>query len=264
MHTAKELIRALRAPDQQGMGRIEASDTGPSNINRLADLDAVATHIRVWDDTVIPGNLQTPDYSTAVIRAAHPRLSQMEVERRMLRKEMRARAFLRRTFDENLTYAWFIIGERAITQAVRLDDDGETHAKQLWHLTRLAAHSKIMMQVLPQGVVTPGLAGQFSLYTLDEHTRVGYVETIMGSWYSTSLEDMAKLHSTFTEIGSAAMSPSKSRTFIGEVLSTWRSARTASPERTEENASSSPRTPARVTSALESQDSPRAPHRMEP
>jgi hypothetical protein len=264
METAEQLIRALRAPDQRGMGRIEASDNGPSNINRLADLDARATHIRVWDSTVIPGNLQTPGYSAAVIRAAHPRLSSIELERRVLRKEARARAFLRRTFDESMEQIWIIIGERAITQAVRLDDDGETHAKQLWHLQRLAAHARILVQVLPEGVVTPGLADQFCLHTLDAEHRVGYVETIMGSWYSTRLEDVAKLHSTFTEIGSAAMSPSATRTFIREVLATWRSAKITSLELTEESDSSSPRIPPRATTALESQDSLRAPHRTEP
>lgn len=264
METAEQLIRALRAPDQRGMGRVEASDTGPSNINHLADLDAVASHIRVWDSTVIPGNLQTPDYSAAVIRAAHPRLSAMEVQRRVLRKEMRARAFLRRTFDETMEQAWFIIGERAITKALRLDDGGDAHAAQLWHLTRIASHARILLRVLPEGTVTPGLADQFSLYTLDGAQRIGYVETIMGSWYSTRLEDVAKLHSTFTEIGNAAMTPSATRVFIREVLATWRSLKTTSPELTEESDSSSPRTPPRAMSALESQDSPRAPHRTEP
>lgn len=260
MQPAEELIRQLRAPDQRGMGRIEATDSGPSNINRLADLDATATHIRVWDSTVIPGNLQTPEYSDAVIRAAHPRLPAIEVRRRVIRKETRARAFLRRTFDEALTHAWFVIGERAITQAVRLDDGGSVHASQLWHLSRLAAHEKVIVQVLPHNIVTPGLADQFSLYTLDEDNRVGYVETIMGSWYSTRLEDVAKLHSTFTEIGSQAMSPSATRAFIREVLSTWRSAKTESPEPTEERASSSPRTPRPETTAL----APRTPWRTEP
>lgn len=263
MH-AEQLIASLRASDQWGMGRVEASDAGPSNINRLADLDAAATHIRIWDSTVIPGNLQTPGYSGAVIRAAHPRLSHEELLRRVQRKEQRARAFLRRTFNNPFERAWFVIGERAVTQAVRLDDGGARHADQLWHLTRLAAHGRIVIQVLPDRVVTPGMADQFSLYTLDDDHRVGYVETIMGSWYSTRSEDVAKLHSTFSDIGSAAMSPSATRTFIREVLTTWRSARKTSPEPTGESDSSSPPTPPRVTSVLESQDSPRARHHTEP
>lgn len=264
MQTAEELIRALRAPDQHGTGRAETTDSGPSNINRLADLDAVAQTIRVWDSTVVPGNLQTPAYSEAVIRAAHPRMPAFEVQRRVLRKELRVREFLRRTFDEDLWSAWFIIGEQAIIKCVHADSEGDAHMQQLRHLLTVSAHQKVNIQILPHDVVTPGLADQFTLYRLDDVHRVGYVETIMGAWYSTRSEDVAKLHSTFSDISGAAMRPSSTRQFIREVLGSWRSARKESPESIEESRSSSPRTPRPATSALESQDSPRAPHRTEP
>ncbi|MET9385327.1 DUF5753 domain-containing protein [Streptomyces sp. NPDC002928] len=264
MQTAEQLIRALRSPDQRGVGRAETTESGPSNINRLADLDAEAETIRVWDSMVIPGNLQTPAYSEAVIRAAHPRLGGIEVRSRVLRKEARARAFLRCILDEYLNFAWFVIGERAITHCLNLDDGGEAHSQQLQHINRLAAHEKIVIQVLPDGVVTPGLADQFTLYGLDVEYRVGYVETIMGAWYSTRLEDVAKLHSTFSDIAGAAMAPTATREFIREVLSTWRSVKKESPESTEESRSSSPRTPRPATSALESPERPRAPWRTEP
>lgn len=264
MQTAEELIRGLRSPDQRGTGRAETADSGPSNINRLADLDAETATVRVWDSTVIPGNLQTPTYSDAVIRAAHPRMPDHEVRRRVIQKEIRARAFLRRTFEETLWHAWFIIGEQAITKCINLADEGEMHSRQLWHLTRIAAHERITIQVLPEKVVTPGLADQFTLYGLDEDNRVGYVETIMGAWYSTRPEDVAKLHSTFSDIAREAMSPMSTRDFIREVLSSWRSARKESPESTEENLSSSAPTARPETSALESPERPRAPWRTEP
>lgn len=265
METAEELIRQLRAPDQRGAGRAEVAENGPSNIDRLADLDAKAMVIRVWDSMIIPGNFQTAEYSDAVIRAAHPKLSAHEVRRRVLRKDMRARAFLRRVLDgEDPWFSHFVIGERAITKCFNLVDGGEAHARQLTHLTRLALHEKISIRVLPETVITPGLADQFTLYSLDEDHRVGYVETIMGAWYSTRLDDVAKLHSVFSDIAGEAMSPSSTRQFIGEVLSSWRSARKKSPESGEESPSDSPRTHGQATSVSESQDSPRAPWRTEP
>lgn len=264
MQTAEELIRQLRAPDQRGAGRAETADSGPSNINRLADLDAVAHTIRVWDSTVIPGNLQTPAYSEAVIRAAHPRMPAYEVRRRVLRKELRVKAFLRRTFDEDLWSAWFLIGERAITKCVHPDAGSEAHMQQLRHLLTVSAHAKINIQVLPEDVTVPGLADQFTLYRLDADHRVGYVETIMGAWYSTRPDDVAKLHSTFSDISGAAMRPTPTRQFIREVLGSWRSAKRQSLENTEENPSSSAPIAERVTSALESQEQPRAPWRSEP
>ncbi|WP_309484602.1 DUF5753 domain-containing protein [Streptomyces himalayensis] len=262
MLTAEQLIRQLRAPDQTGMGRVESADAGAYNLDRLASLDAAAQTIRVWDSTVIPGNLQTPSYSGAVIEAAHPKLPHYEVRRRVVLKEQRSRAFLKRTFDERLKQAWFVIGERAITQCIHGEIDA--HGLQLWHLLRLGAHAKVVIQVLPEKKVTPGLADQFALYGLDEGHRVGYVETIMGSWYSTRIDDVAKLHSTFSDIASEAMSPLSTAHFIREVLSSWRSEKKESPEGTEEETSSSPRTAGQVTTALESQDMARTRHRMEP
>lgn len=254
MTTAEDLIRHLRAPDQRGMGRIETAENGADNIDRLSALDAKAQTIRVWDSTIIPGNLQTPDYSGAVIQAAHPKLPHYEVRRRVLLKDQRAKTFLRRTFDENLRAAWFVLGERAVTQCINLHDEGDAHARQLRHILMLSAHEKIVVQVLPDGIVTPGLADQFTLYGLDEDSRVGYVETIMGSWYSTRLDDVAKLHSTYSDIAREAMSPESTRRFIREVLGSWRSKKRESPESTEESGSSSPPSVERVTNALESQE----------
>lgn len=264
MQTAEELIRALRSPDQRGAGRAETADSGPSNINRLADLDAQALTIRVWDSTIIPGNLQSPAYSDAVIRAAHPHMPSFERRRRVIQKEIRARAFLRRTFQEDLWSAWFLIGERAITKCVHPDTDAEVHMRQLRHLLMLSAHEKINIQVLPDDVVTPGLADQFTLYRLDEDHRVGYVETIMGAWYSTRPEDVTKLHSTFSDISGAAMRPSSTRQFIREVLGSWRSASRKSIESGEENPSSSAPTARPETSASESLERLRASWRTEP
>lgn len=264
MQTAEELIRQLRAPDQRGVGRVDAAENGPSNINRLAELDETAATIRVWDSTIIPGNLQTPEYSEAVIRAAHPRMPDYEVRRRMYRKEQRARAFLRRTFDPDAGTAWYVIGERAITQCIHLDEDSSLHIGQLWHLTRIAAHQRVILQVLPDSVVTPNLADQFTLYGLDENHRVGYVETIMGSWYSTRIDDVTKLQATFIEIMGEAMSPTSTRQFIREVLGSWRSLKKESPEPTEGNPSSSAPSHERVMNALESQDRARPAHRTEP
>jgi hypothetical protein len=263
MQTAEELIRKLRAPDQRGMGRIETVENGITNLDRLAQLDATAHTIRVFDSMIIPGNLQMPAYSEAIIQAANPKLPHYEVRRRVLIKEQRARAFLTRTFDEELLAAWFVIGERAITKCVNLGDGGESHMRQLRHLVMLSAHEKIVIQVLPEKTVTPGLADQFALYGLDADHRVGYVETIMGSWYSTRLDDVAKLHSTFSDIARDAMSREATRRFIRGVLSSWRSAKNESAGSTEESPSSSPRTAEQVTTALESQDSPRAPWRTE-
>lgn len=228
-----QLIRNLRARDQRGMGRVEQLDSGVESIDRLAALEAKAATIRAWDHQVIPGLLQTPRYSAGVIQAANPRLPAMEVRRRMLLKSARTEAFLSRTMSPDPAMAWFVIGESAIVHSLH---DLDAHALQLRHILTMSAHAKVMIQVLPASIVPPGLAEHFTLYGLkdcaeDEDTdgpsvmrRIGFLETIMGDWYSTRLDDLARLHSSFSELMREAMSPEASRTFIREVLGTWRSA----------------------------------------
>lgn len=263
---ASALINQLRVRDQRGMGRIETpTEAGAANIDRLASLDASASFIRVWDSSIIPGNLQVPSYSQAVITRAHPRLPAMEVNRRVRLKAERAKVFLGRLLDPDLTGAYFVIGERAITQCINLGDGGEVHASQLQHLLDLAHAHAISIRVLADKTVTPGLADQFALYTLDGQHKVGYVETIMGSWYSARTQDVDKLHSCFSEISREAMDAEPSRTFIREVLESWRSLRKQSPaEPPKEKTSSSRLTAAQETIVSASPEHMRAPWRMEP
>lgn len=261
MQTTEELIRYLRAPDQRGIGRVESTESGGPNIERLAQLDAQALTIRVWDSALVPGNLQTPRYSEAILRAAQPHLSGYELRRRVTFKERRAQALLDRLESrENPPRVYVAIGERALTHPMGMSE--EVHQEQLQHLLDVSGRQTLSLQVMPDNVRP--LADQFTIFALDADHRVGYVETILGSWYSTRLEDVARLHSAFSGIGREAMSRQKTRAFIGEVLSTWRSARKRSPGSGEESPSDSPRTHGQATSVSESQDSPRAPWRTEP
>ncbi|MEW1547556.1 DUF5753 domain-containing protein [Streptomyces tsukubensis] len=254
MHT-QEIIRTLRAPDQQGMGRlIDTVEYGSENLDRLTRLDAVAHTVRVWDGSTIPGVLQTPGYSARVIAAAHPRLDGHEIRRRVVIKDRRAKEFLRRILNPGeLHMAYFAIGEEAILRCVNAaEDGGETHAAQLRHLVELSKHPRIAIRMLPEFTMVPGGAHQFALYGLDDALRIGYVETIMGSWYSTRPEDIARLHSTFSDIMAETMSPVETRHFVGEVLDSWQSAKRTSRALTEESTSSSPPTRRRATTASES------------
>lgn len=242
MH-AEELTKQLRAPDQRGCGRVQQIETGADNIDRLAALDASAVAVREWNSAVIPGNLQTIAYSAAIIKAAHWRLPSQEVRRRVLLKSARSRAF---TSNDSLEYACFVVGERAIVGAITGDAE---HIEQLEHLLILARMPRFVVRVLPEDPPPPGMADSFSLYRLDDEHRVGYVETVMGAWYSTRSDDITRLSSVFDEIRRIAMSPPDSERFIRGVLESWQGRKTESLASTAERPSSSVRTPRRETTA---------------
>jgi hypothetical protein len=230
-----QLIRDLRAPDQRGAGRADTMETGVDSIDRLRRLEDRAYSIRAWTKDTIPALLQTPDYSAAIIRASNPTLPMMEIRRRMLLKNARAESFRQRCAqDETLAHGVFVIGEHAIVHA--LGDGSEVHARQLAHLLSMADSQRVTIVMLGGHVVPPRLADDFTLYHLHDNepdpstgqippiARVGFVETVMGDWYSTRLDDMSNLHHTFAELLFESQNPEQTRTFIREVLETWQAA----------------------------------------
>ncbi|MFG2022675.1 DUF5753 domain-containing protein [Streptomyces sp. NPDC048825] len=258
MGTTEDLIRQLRAPDQRGAGRIEEAEYGVPNVERLTRIDNAAKSIRSWNSRCIPGLLQTPEYMMGLTQATNPHLPLMEVRKRTLLKSARTQAFMRRTMTGELGMAWFLVGEQGIIHSTR---DTNAHAMQLRHLLTMSGHAKIMIQVLPAHKIPPALSDHFLLWGLEEESadpdgprippqRMGYIETIMGGWYSTRLDDVARMHSAFSDMIREAMSPDDSRTFIREVLASWRALQSrTSPDSTTEPGSSSPATP--TTTALE-------------
>ncbi|WP_202534753.1 DUF5753 domain-containing protein [Streptomyces sp. SID3212] len=225
-----------------------------TNIDRLSALDQAALTVRTWDSTVIPGNLQIMRYSERIIKAAHPRMASIELRRRVLLKDRRSKEFLRRCLTDEFEAAYFVIGERAITSG--LSDGADAHVVQLMHILELSKHDKISIQVLPDIEVVPHLASSFMMYGFGGKDRVGYVETIMGSYYSSRLEAMAGLHSAFSDIVSVSMSQSHTRDFIKEALTSWQTARKQSLEHTRGSRSRSPHTPLRETTAWGWRDRP--------
>lgn len=240
---AKRALQALRAVDQKGMGRA-AGGMGATATDRLADLDACTTAYRTWSPRVIPGLLQTEAYTASAIRSRTPSLDIGEIEKRVTHRCRRSASFLGRRAGLNGTFAWFLVGEAAITQPLT---DLVTHADQLRQLLAIAQdYDNLILQVLPENASPAGTAEPFSIFHLDPGPVVGHLESLIGGWYTVASEDIARLHGAFSDMMRWALPPADSRTFIAGVLETcwerW--------ERTAEHRSSSPHTPTPTTACV--------------
>lgn len=223
MH-ARQAIRALRCPDQRGMGRAVTPETGIMDVDRIDAIEAVTVAISAWNPLVIPGLLQTSRYAAGAIALARPALPVEAVERLTRQRMARAAAFLRRMQEVPHFSAWFILGETAITQPLA---NAHAHADQIRHILDLASMDHLTVQVLPTDRPTPGRMGQFALYKLapdadDEwSTRLAYLETPVGGWYTQRVEDIARLHSAFCDMMNAAMTSRDSLTYLKEEHAKW-------------------------------------------
>jgi hypothetical protein len=215
--SVEEALAALPADNQQGMGRVSGG-MGSDATDRLAALDACAHSYRAWSPILIPGLLQTSRYTYGAIRSRTPSLPSDEIVRRVRHRVRRTESFLGHWAGRTGSFAWFVMGEAAITQPV-IDD--YAHGHQLMHILNISRnYPSLMIQVLPEVPNAPLSVEPFSWFALEDGSRVGHLETLLGGWYSTVTEDVSRLHQTFSDMIQTAYTPSRSREFIQEVLET--------------------------------------------
>ncbi|RKN35923.1 DUF5753 domain-containing protein [Streptomyces hoynatensis] len=228
MESTHTLLARLRARDQQGAGRVEDVAYGAEGIESLTRLDGRALSIRSWGGpTAIPGLLQVPVYMQALTRAAHPDLPEMEVRRRTLLKSARVQQLIHRLAEPRGPWVHLIIGERAVTTP--LPGSTAVHIAQLKHLLIMAQRERVGMQILPHDHVPPALADHCLLYTLPpegragawEYPHVGYVETVIGGFYSHRPGDMNRMLSAFSVMQRVAMNQGETLRFIQGQVDQW-------------------------------------------
>lgn len=214
----KRALAALRAVDQQRMGRV-AGGMGAEATDRLADLDDCTTAYRHWNPSLVPGVLQTPAYAAGAIKVRTPSLDDSEIERRVRHRRRRTEAFLAKRTHLMGPLAWFIVGEAAIKYPTA---SSHVHAQQLQELLDITEqYFNIKIQVMRSGPVRRVVDEPFSIFSLDPGPVVGHLESVIGSWYTVASEDIARLHAAFSDLMGLAMGWQESREFIMEELTCW-------------------------------------------
>jgi transcriptional regulator with XRE-family HTH domain len=127
-------------------------------------LERRALEMREWQQSVIPGLLQTADYARCLIRAWRVWDSDEQVERLVEARVARLPAL-----TENRPLLWFVIAEAAFNVPV---GDEKIWRDQVTHIVRLAADRMIQVQVLPSSVLGPGPTPSYRLMTLSSGSVV--------------------------------------------------------------------------------------------
>lgn len=224
MDAVEGLIWELRSRNQWGSGRIEATEYGVPNIERLTRLDTHAAVIRSYNLLYVPGLLQHPAYSLATTRAANPRLPETELRRWILMRSARSQSFLDLLRGDRMT-AVFVVGQQAFLHEVA----GDVHATQLRHLLDLAdTCPQVQLLVLPFQAVPPAFTTQLFLWTFADTCSgqtenrttpaCAYSESVTGGTYSTRVDDLARIRTAWADLVSASMGPAESRSYIVQLL----------------------------------------------
>jgi transcriptional regulator with XRE-family HTH domain len=186
------------------------SDALPKWFDDYVGLEDGAKAKLIYDNQLVPGLMQTPDYAEAVIRAARPTADDDEVERQLAARTTR-QALL--TTSDPLQ-VWAVLDEAVLRRVV---GGPAVMAAQLRHLSYIAALPNVTMQVLPFDVGAHASMGTaFSLLQFPEpgETPIVYIEDHTSSQYLETPADIERYTLVFDHLRASALPPEQSAAFI--------------------------------------------------
>ncbi|MHB9857985.1 DUF5753 domain-containing protein [Streptomyces sp. YIM S03343] len=184
----------------------------PSFFRRYAQLEAEAEQLHAYDNHVVKGLLQTPDYARAVFSMWRPLLSEEVVEQRVAARMERQKLFPK----SPAPLLSFVIEEQALRRPVGSD---QVLRGQLEQLVMYACMRNVEMQVMPtRRHQHAGLGGAFTLIHLQEERRIAYMEVQEASILYTEPKKVSPLEATYGVLRAQALTPTESLTFVEKLL----------------------------------------------
>ncbi|MFF5102184.1 Scr1 family TA system antitoxin-like transcriptional regulator [Streptomyces sp. NPDC000134] len=184
----------------------------PKKVRNLKKLEADATELCAYNNSVIHGLLQTEEYARGVFSARRPPFPAEELDRRLT-----ARVARQNILEEApLRVFSFVQCESTLRRSI---GGRAVLCRQLEHLLEIAALRNVDLQVLPlDRDENSGLAGSFRLLRLQGGTTVGHVEVQHISRVITDPKEVQLLDMRYGIIRAQALSPRESTALIEKVL----------------------------------------------
>ncbi|GGR03965.1 helix-turn-helix domain-containing protein [Streptomyces netropsis] len=173
----------------------------PKNMKAYIELENVATSIKTWQVSYVPGLLQTPDYIHALRPDEHFVAARIERQRRLV--------------DSPPLALWAVVHEAALRCVVGGRD---VMGGQLEHLVQVSRKPNITLQVLPFSAGTHmalGAAINILSFADAGAMDVMYMEVPLTQRWAEGGEETARHAALFDNVAKAALSPADSRAFIG-------------------------------------------------
>jgi transcriptional regulator with XRE-family HTH domain len=180
-----------------------------------AELEQLATKICDWEPSVIPGLLQTPAYTEALVVATHPFATDALIEERVTARAERSEILK----DAARPEYWAIVHETVLRMPV---GGPQVTAEALEHMAALSRQRKVVLQVLPFSAGAPANSGSLRLMEFDDAPPTAYTET---SFSGSLLDDPAvvkRANQAYDLLRGAALSPEASLTLIESAAEDFR------------------------------------------
>ena len=185
-------------------------DVLPTGFDVYVGLEAEASALRVFEDQVVHGLLQTEEYARTVMTAVRRRQSIRQIDRSVELRMQRQRVLT----GEEPVQLWCILNEPVIC---RMIGGPSVMRDQLAHLLEVSQWPNITLQVLPlSSGVHPALNGPFCILEFPERgdPDVVYTEGVAGHAYLEKESIVRTCAEVFDLLRAAALSPADTAAMI--------------------------------------------------
>ncbi|MFJ8770659.1 helix-turn-helix domain-containing protein [Streptomyces microflavus] len=173
-------------------------------------LESDASEICLWETLLIPGLLQTEDYTRRLLTAGTGVIhSTPERVEKLTSVRLERQKALDREDPLNLRV---VISEAALRNPI---GDRVIMRKQLEHLVCMSEKSNVHIQVLPLGYGPHlGLDGAFTLFSFPDGGRLASLESLVNSFYLEDEDSVQAYLSAFGNIREGALSEDETRQLL--------------------------------------------------
>ncbi|MFJ9338826.1 helix-turn-helix domain-containing protein [Streptomyces sp. NPDC101733] len=190
------------------------SDVTPSYLRRLIQLEGDAEEICVYENLVVPGILQTPEYAAHMVRAVMPSASAEEIDRVVqLRTQRRLRLM-----DGEVPRLTVLLDSGILH---RRCGDARVMREQITYLLEAEDTAKVNIRVLDMTsgyVAAPPYPITHLKFRDGGPAELAYVEHINGANYVTRPRALDDHRNALSNLRIAASSRDKSRGLLNEAL----------------------------------------------
>ncbi|MFF0018074.1 helix-turn-helix domain-containing protein [Streptomyces sp. NPDC005374] len=186
----------------------------PDWAGKLIGLQEAASVIRTYEVQLVPGLLQTPAYTEAVVRQAYPLASPEEVEARLDLRRTRQLVLAR----DEAPHLWAVLDEAVLRRPM----GGEQVMRdQLRHVMEMAQLNHVTVQIAPFN--RPGcIAGGFPIthlrFDLPALPDVVYLEQLQDAEYLDKPESTQHYRQVLDSLAQSALSPRDSLELLADFL----------------------------------------------
>ncbi|WP_329569465.1 DUF5753 domain-containing protein [Kitasatospora sp. NBC_01266] len=181
-------------------------------------LEDAASSIRTFQNQLIPGLLQTPQYARAIAVADDAWQDPDEIEH-FVQARLARQA---RLTDSRPLELWAVLSEAALRQQVGGRDGMR---EQLEHLLDATAMANVKVQVLPFAAgAHASMNGPFVIVGFDEPAAldVVYLETASSTLWLERDQDAHRHRGLFDGVRRSALSPEASRVLLNDLIKEYR------------------------------------------